>query len=726
MNKKAILCLLILVGILSISHACATDNLDNVTCNTQNEDCDESISLNDDDGVLEDNDDEVGTFTDLEDLIRTSMGVVELDQDYRYCSEIDDKSFLSSGVRILGDVYLNGNGHTIYGNGVRSIEVLDGGYIEIYNLNFVNIYTPEKLKESSGSIDYGGAISNRANMYLENCTFANQYAKNGGAIYNNYFTTANLVINNCTFVNCSSANYGGAIYSLHTLYVIGSEFYNTSSNFGGSIYTNGEAYISNSSFKNSTASSDGGAIHNRNFYICDVFNSTFYQNTAQNGGSLKDCIAANCYFGNDNYATANGNYMYNGVNINCTGENDNAGNYFNTTNSTGFSFGVQRLLFNYNNETLDIIVSSNPGGERIGGVSLRLVFEDEEQNVRECIIDTVKGGIASLYLKSFSNGTYKMKVSFLDKRYNDTEMSYKVMIGKQNSLVSFSSSVIFEYGSVGSIYVNVEGGSVERKNIQVVGHPEANIDLDKNIILISGLEVGKYTLKVVSTPDDIHLAGEGVIDFSVKKAVAVIRASQLTVALKKGTLWSVYLVDPKTNRPIANMQLTLTVFTGSKSSIVHVTTNANGVATYKTSGLSKGTHKVIVSGTHPGYSFNTVTSSIKVIKPKQLTFKVQKRVNDKNGALISYVVKDKKTNKGINGVKINLLIYTGKKYKIITLKTKKSGKYNGAIGFSTNALSVGKHKVLVVPADIRYSGSAKTTMIIKKAAKKKPLYSHKL
>ena len=94
--------------------------------------------------------------------------------------------------------------------------------------------------------------------------------------------------------------------------------------------------------------------------------------------------------------------------------------------------------------------------------------------------------------------------------------------------------------------------------------------------------------------------------------------------------------------------------------------------------------------------------------------------------MISYVVKDKKTKKGVNGIKIKLLIYTGKKVKTVTLKTKKKGKFNGAMGFATNELSVGKHKVVIVPASIKYSGSAKTTMIIKKAAKKKQSYSQKL
>ena len=170
------------------------------------------------------------------------------------------------------------------------------------------------------------------------------------------------------------------------------------------------------------------------------------------------------------------------------------------------------------------------------------------------------------------------------------------------------------------------------------------------------------------------------------------------------------------------MKLTLKVYTGKKYKTVHVTTNSKGVASYKTKGLSAGTHKIVVSGTHSGYKFNTLTSSIKVIKQTALKFKLQARTSDRDGAILSYIVSNKKTNKGINGIKIKFLIYTGKKYKTFVLKTKKikgSTKiYNGAIGFATNEFSVGTHKVKILPYDLKYKGSATSSIVIKKSAAK--------
>jgi hypothetical protein len=82
------------------------------------------------------------------------------------------------------------------------------------------------------------------------------------------------------------------------------------------------------------------------------------------------------------------------------------------------------------------------------------------------------------------------------------------------------------------------------------------------------------------------------------------------------------------------------------------------------------------------------------------------------------MVLDKKTGKGINGVKFKCLIYTDKKYTTHYLTTKKikgvNTVYNGAVGFITNQYSVGKHTVKLIPVDIKYKGSLTTSFTIKK------------
>jgi hypothetical protein len=200
------------------------------------------------------------------------------------------------------------------------------------------------------------------------------------------------------------------------------------------------------------------------------------------------------------------------------------------------------------------------------------------------------------------------------------------------------------------------------------------------------------------------------------------------VAYKKATNWSIKLVDSK-GKAIANTLVTLKIYTGSKIKTVNVRTNSNGIATYKTSGLSVGTHKVQISLSNANYAANQVISSVKVIKQTALKFKKIKRVSYKDGAVLSGLLLNKKTKKGLNGVKLKVFVYTGKKCTSFILKTKKvkSGHiYNGAWGFATNKFSVGKHTVKLVPVSLKYEGSFTSSILIKKSAKKYREFMHKL
>ena len=181
----------------------------------------------------------------------------------------------------------------------------------------------------------------------------------------------------------------------------------------------------------------------------------------------------------------------------------------------------------------------------------------------------------------------------------------------------------------------------------------------------------------------------------VEKSTAVIKASKAKVAYKKSTKWKIKLVDSKKN-PIAKTKILLKIYTGKKFKKVSVWTNAQGVATYNTKSLK---------------------TPLKIFA---------KKTTMKEGSLLTILVMNKKTKKLVNGVKLKLLIYTGKKYKTITVKTKTFNKLKGMAGYATNQLSVGTHKVKIVPVNFKYSGFKKTSITIKKSAKKVAGWSMKL
>ena len=514
-------------------------------------------------------------------------------------------------------------------------------------------------------------------------------------------TASNVVLSNIKFVSGDTSGNGGAI-----------------------LWQGSDGLISDCSFDNCNAKGGvGGAIF-LEANNCNVTNCKFNKNEAgEEGGAImlngNNCLIDNCTF-NENRASELGGA------ISITGK----GNKIIRSNFTG----------NYIKDSTDVILA---GGGAIFSSSQGLtidkcIFNDNNalQSVGGAIIlgeynrvqnSSFKGNFANL-----GRDIYSDYVSYLFSNYflieegetkedaiygNDLVDASNIFdIIKVDSKVTFSAGMIFNYGATESIYVRVDGGVIDTSKIQVLNHPEAKITFKNNLLTVSNLAVGNYVLRVTTIPDEYHNSVYRDLTVTVNKATAVIKSSMVTVAYKKSGSWTLTLVDSRSNKPISNILLTLKVYTGKKYKTVRVKTNSKGVASYQTKKLSMGTHKVKVSAQDSRYNFNTLSSSIKVIKQKAIKFKVQK-TTAKDGAQLLIQVLNKKTKKPINGVKVKLLIYTGKKYKIVTLKTKKNGKDKGICGFTTNKLTVGKHKVKILPNTIAYGGSATSSMTITKKAK---------
>ena len=99
-------------------------------------------------------------------------------------------------------------------------------------------------------------------LYLFNCTFEDNYALDGGAIYTQ---NANPAIYYCSFRNNRSKDTGGAIFTEFDYpNIINCEFYNnTTDQFGGAIYASilSTPLITNSTFYNNFAHKSGSSIY---------------------------------------------------------------------------------------------------------------------------------------------------------------------------------------------------------------------------------------------------------------------------------------------------------------------------------------------------------------------------------------------------------------------------------------------------------------------------------
>ena len=200
--------------------------------------------------------------------------------------------------------------------------------VTLYNLTVNNNYkitaTNTIFAEGTGVTadtygnNFGGAIYTPYNMYyttsvdLTNCTFINNHAEYGGAIY---IDTGYLSATDCKFINNTAFNYGGTIameYDSRAT-ISKSKFINSSStnDAGGAIYlkestltgdeleftnctaTFGGAITSLSSSvnlktvkgKNNKAKYEGGAIYHM-YGDFSITSSSFDNNSARNGGAL--------------------------------------------------------------------------------------------------------------------------------------------------------------------------------------------------------------------------------------------------------------------------------------------------------------------------------------------------------------------------------------------------------------------------------------------------------
>ena len=170
-----------------------------------------------------------------------------------------------------------------------------------------------------------GAINNCGNLTVTNSNFTNNSANWwAGAIHTHY--GANTLIQYCNFTNNFAGWNGGALYAYGNLSVLNSNFINNSCNRssgGGAIGasewdSNYNIYVCECLFENNSnicnldnetpTLSNGGAISALNTGILEVVGSTFINNFAQNGQAIS---AYSAYYPDMHYGLPNVIIAYN-------------------------------------------------------------------------------------------------------------------------------------------------------------------------------------------------------------------------------------------------------------------------------------------------------------------------------------------------------------------------------------------------------------------------------
>ena len=316
--KKGTLLVILIFFIMTVGVVSANENpVDNITNPSDDVQLYPADKLSDsvnDDSLA---DSSVGSFDELDNLIYDSYYTLRLTKDYK---KLDSDSVSAEGIIISEKLTIDGQGHTIDASNLGRIFKLDGAPVVLKNLKLINANF-----DGNGGAIYGYA----SQLTIDNCTFINNSAKNGGAYYTAEYSGLWPLINNSYFENNTAEESGGAIHANDFGFrVYNSVFVNNVANYkpeeyssfarygGGAIYSKFAAitsYIDNSTFINNTANYLGGAVNVQSSAnsqdVIHITNSRFEGNNAASSGAVylgtRYSEVDNCNFTN-NHASETG------------------------------------------------------------------------------------------------------------------------------------------------------------------------------------------------------------------------------------------------------------------------------------------------------------------------------------------------------------------------------------------------------------------------------------
>ena len=427
-----------------------------------------------------------------------------------------------------------------------------------------------------------------------------------------------------------------------------------SSGSGGAIYFDGGTHtIDNCRFEENEAEDDGGAIYNYGAKL-SISNSKFSDNGANYGGAIynyaNSISLTDCRF-EFNGATGSGGAIYD------DDDDLTARNCYFLLNTAKYYGGAMCYGTAYNSQFEQNMAYDEGGGMYYGSEFDCSFSGNTPQNVygTDCY-ESIAGSI-----QLSKSGSY----------YGGTTVSAKVINTKRNSVLS-NVPVTFRFSNGKSAIVYTGSNGVATYSVP--------------------FNPGTYSV-TATIPASYSAGAVSMGNIRIAKAPATIQPKKLTTKYGTCKSFKVRVINSKTKKGIGGVKLLLKVYTGKKAKKVHVTTDSSGNAYYSPSKLKVGKHKVKVSVAAGAVTAKAKKSRI-TVKKASIGLNTYDGIwyykNVKKGKY--YIgVYNKNSGQYLKGMKIKVKVYTGKKSKTYTLKTKKDG---FAI-LKTKGIKVGKHKVKI-------------------------------
>lgn len=517
-------------------------------------------------------------------------------------------------------------------------------------------------------IDGAGSVSlitifDNCNVILENITFKNGYyqpgdsVRGGAGIY--LYTNSNLTIKNCVFENNKVKNANGGALSCEN---------NTNTQIYNSVFRNNQASKDSS---NSGKYGMGSAIIVSTSSTLKMYDTKIIKNKAEMATVLVMSYRDN--------GAAETSYAYV---ERCLFEN-------NTSNRNGAFYLDEYGKGKFINTTF----RNNAGGE--GGTLI--LDSSKEALVQNCIFERNSGTSGGAIRLAHDFATSNVKI--IDSKFIKNTAKYGGAIysdgGKLEVLnCTFNSNSASESGGaireINNGEIKVTNSSFTSNSAKLGGAIYA--DTEK-----ASSSNCKYSKNSASTSyPDVY----GVTKIQISKVNSYFGNVELKVKITSP--WE----------PLIIQEVRVKLVKGSAAYYTEpVKTDANGIATLKAPEKTPvGKYSVVLTRYAGKYSVNSLKIEVFAV-PCTVSFKSvtfpYSGLNSVKGTVINT-----KTNKGMSGTKINVKVYTGKTYKLHSIKLGADGSFN----IATSKLKAGKHTIEISKYDSNIKLAKFTSYIkIKKA-----------
>ena len=249
----------------------------------------------------------------------------------------------------------------------------------------------------------------------------------------------------------------------------------------------------------------------------------------------------------------------------------------------------------------------------------------------------VDGNIVSIPALSF--GTHTLEISTIpDDNHIEDSKEITLNVTKPRSSIVMDKQITIFKGS--SVDVTVITKDALGFNATIEGHPEA-LNVNGNVVTISGLDVGTYTLSVTTLVDDDHVAVTEKATISVKRLTSDIVFSNESMVYDYGSSGSIIAY-------VSNGTIAKAIVIAHSEAIVKIDGNKITV-----SNLTAGNYTLSVTS-KPIQGYSAVIKSVKVIVNPVADVKEDSSVN------VGDVVMDYGSSKNVEVVTTGATGFTAK------------------------------------------------------------------